>query len=181
VFRVEDAPFPLLPRREGKKLCCHLTVEFLCTFFTQCLDVAASVSEVACLGKGDGFCEFEVKLQPVDTYTVLLDDDDIEVLKRVWKSEPVEGEQKNRIAVLRTYGLVGDGNRLTELGKTMLIYLGYTWGGRKSERIGSPPWEKPIEQIVGTAKRAPREGIAASAQAEFDKESIKKIVDLTSD
>lgn len=180
-FHVDDSPFPHLPgKHTGKR--CYLTVEFFAQFFNEDLDIACSVKETKCTGAGDEHCEFEIALQPIDTYAVLMGPTDIQALKMVAKSGNVGPELKAQVEILRTYGLVDELN-LTEIGRSMLLYLGYTWGGgRKVERVVEPPWNQPIAELI-TAPM-PQDKLSTELLGEIPETELpwmkdSKVVDLT--
>ncbi|MDG6221010.1 MAG: hypothetical protein QCI38_06130, partial [Candidatus Thermoplasmatota archaeon] len=151
VFQIKENPVAsLYPEIENKKTC-YVTADALSQFYSKDMSLVNTCEELECINGGSDHCVFEINLQPLSVYQVVLDRSDRKMVEVMSKMESPGVEQmadelllepeevEYRLDILRRYHLCTDDNRLTKIGMT---YSKYGTGplSEKEEEF-SPPWD----------------------------------------
>lgn len=134
--------------RKGSKICV-ITSDAILKFFVKDLDMPCSVEETKCVNDGNDSCEFKVDLQPLGVYKIALDDIDRDLIyvimnetfdvEKFAKENKMEEETVDyRLQVLKSYQLIDDDGKVTEIGST---YHKFAQGLRALEEDFDPPWK----------------------------------------
>ncbi len=147
VFEVTDSPVCELYPQEKNRRTCFITSDALTRFFTDDLSLPAEVKETKCCNAGDEKCVFEVSMQPLAVYQMVLDATDRQlVAKCVEGKKPVEAgheldlpqdELDYRISNLKKYHVIED-DEVTEIGRTYHNYGRNLFS--EDEEDFPPPW-----------------------------------------
>ena len=157
VFAIKEPVITAIyPTVEGKKTC-YIVSDALSQFFSRDLSLPNTTEETRCTKAGDEHCQFRVELQPLAVYQLALDDIDKQIIGEIQNSTSggeklaetlklMEDELSYRLDVLRSYRILDENNRITEIGTT---YYKYGHGPlRDAEEDFPPPW-KGMSEISG--------------------------------
>ncbi len=139
---------------ENKRVCTPV-VEALARFFHEDLNISCNVKETECKNMGSDACKFLVELEPLSVYQILLDDTDMDLLKKLsasGQSTEELGQELGREAediqyildILQYYQIIDKENKLTDAGEAYKNFI----ESHPPEKMDEfePPW-KSMEKI----------------------------------
>lgn len=149
-FRTHDSPVVDLYSSIHNKTC-YITVDAIARFVQQGMGIPCNVEEIACRSQNGERCEFEVAMQPLAVYQVVLDTTDRAILKSMIEGrfdrdalatehKIVSDEVDYRAGVLEQYHLHKAG-KPTDIGTT---FDRYGQPPRDDEDF-PPPWHRLAE------------------------------------
>ncbi len=175
-FSVYNSKIPkLFSDTKGKT--CYVTADALKMFFEKDMGIVVEVSETKCVNEGEDHCEFEVVMNPPDVLKYVIENEDLEILKKLKENPESKVEDTLRLSNLERYGLVKNG-KITILGEKYME-LGVSPEVVEVER----PWKKlsEISEVTASAKSF-AEAFSRSIDEdveEVDEETLVNVVEET--
>ena len=140
----------LYPEVKGKKTC-YVISDAFAQFYNKGLGLVNVSEEMECLNSGGKHCVFEISLQPLSVYQIVLDLVDRKVVDLLVRDKFGDmtaladellldsEDMEYRLEILKKYHLISDTNELTKIG---LTYSKYGTGPlAEKEEDFPPPWE----------------------------------------
>jgi len=163
VYLIKQSPVAKLYTGINNRRTCYITADTLNQMFQKDMSLPCTVEETHCVNAGDDYCVFEVNLQPLAVYQVVLDKTDREIVNLLAKQRSVDKGQvaeqlmledeelDYRLDVLQAYYIIDDAYRLTKIGRTYHEY-GYGLMPERDEDF-PPPWEtmQVITEAISSA------------------------------
>ena len=147
LFNVTDSRVTEIYPSTENKATCYITSDALNRFFSEDMGLPSEVSEVECKNDGSDKCRFEVNMQPLAVYQMVLDKLDREMISNIVDGKTFEeaisekgmdqAEVEYRTKNLDRYHVIEDG-RVTEIGMTYHKY-GKSLFNEEEEDF-PPPW-----------------------------------------
>ncbi|MCD6461480.1 MAG: hypothetical protein J7L61_01930 [Thermoplasmata archaeon] len=168
-YRIRDNPVArMYPEIQGKKTC-YVTTDALAQVYAKDLQIVNTSEEVECINEGKEACVFEVNLQPLSVYQMVLDRTDRSLVEEISRrgaadtrvlAEALSLEEEDveyRLDILSRYHIIDEGGRLTRLGTTYSKYVSGLLIGKEEDF--PPPWEHISDVTASIA------GVASFAEA----------------
>ncbi|MCK4718377.1 MAG: hypothetical protein KAT70_06890, partial [Thermoplasmata archaeon] len=134
VYSIRSNPVAsLYPEVQNKKTC-YVTSDAFSQFYSKDMGLVNTGEEVECINAGDQACVFEINLQPLGVYQIVLDRTDRRLVEVLGKNAKLDigsladelllepGEVEYRLEILRRYHLTDDDFSLTKIGTTYSRY-----------------------------------------------------------
>ncbi|HEQ78960.1 MAG TPA: hypothetical protein ENN76_01685 [Euryarchaeota archaeon] len=173
--------------KQNKKMTCYITSDALSRFFSEDLGLPADVSEIECCNKGSPTCIFEIGLQPLAVYQMVLDSVDRSIISSMIDGKSFDesinemsldkSEAEYRHSTLKRYHVIEE-ERVTEIGKTYHKYGGSLFN--EEEDNFPPPWveySRIAGEIASTASFA--EAVSETTDDSTEEINEKEVTSMT--
>lgn len=149
-YTIPHSPVAKLYTGVQDKKTCYITVDTISQFFSKDLNIPCTVEETKCINSGEEVCHFEVNMQPLSIYQIVLDKVDHAIIASLAENRSEmehlatatsleDDEISYRLDILNSYYIIDENKSLTKIGNTYFKY-GYGVLPDKDEDF-SPPWE----------------------------------------